>query len=81
MFEEINYQVGNISAENRQGGVVMNMVSKTGTNTFHGTLFDFHQDAFHLNSLNNIERASGQTRPNRNLLNVFAVARRNCASR
>jgi len=37
MFEEVNYQVGNISAENRQGGVVMNMVTKTGTNTFHGS--------------------------------------------
>ncbi len=37
MFEEINYQVGNISAENRQGGVVMNMVTKTGTNSFHGS--------------------------------------------
>jgi Carboxypeptidase regulatory-like domain/TonB-dependent Receptor Plug Domain len=37
MFEEINYQVGNISAENRQGGVVMNMVTKTGTNAFHGS--------------------------------------------
>ncbi|MBI4473913.1 MAG: TonB-dependent receptor, partial [Acidobacteria bacterium] len=37
MFEEINYQVGNISAENRQGGVVMNMVTKTGTNDFHGS--------------------------------------------
>src|SRR5262245_19437435 len=37
MFEEINYQVGNISAENRQGGVVMNMVTKTGTNKLHGS--------------------------------------------
>jgi Carboxypeptidase regulatory-like domain/TonB dependent receptor-like, beta-barrel/TonB-dependent Receptor Plug Domain len=37
MFEEINYQVGNISAENRQGGVVMNMVTKTGSNDFHGS--------------------------------------------
>jgi len=37
MFEEINYQVGNISAENRQGGVVMNMVTKTGSNAFHGS--------------------------------------------
>jgi hypothetical protein len=37
MFEEVNYQVGNISAENRQGGVVMNMVTKTGTNAFHGS--------------------------------------------
>ena len=37
MFEEVNFQVGNISAENRQGGVVMNMVTKTGTNNFHGS--------------------------------------------
>jgi Carboxypeptidase regulatory-like domain/TonB dependent receptor-like, beta-barrel/TonB-dependent Receptor Plug Domain len=37
MFEEVNYQVGNISAENRQGGVVMNMVTKTGTNNLHGS--------------------------------------------
>jgi hypothetical protein len=37
MFEEVNYQVGNISAENRQGGVVMNMVTKTGTNAYHGS--------------------------------------------
>jgi hypothetical protein len=40
MFQEINYQVGAISAENAQGGVVVNMVTKTGTNDFHG-LFNF----------------------------------------
>jgi hypothetical protein len=38
MFQEINYQVGAISAENAQGGVVVNMVTKTGTNDFHGLL-------------------------------------------
>ena len=68
------YQVitNNFSAQyGRNQGAVINIVTKSGTNTYHGTLFDFHQDAFHLNSLNNIERASGQTRPNRNLLNVF----------
>jgi hypothetical protein len=37
MFEEINYQVGGASAENSQGGVVMNMVTKTGTNEFRGS--------------------------------------------
>lgn len=36
MFQEVNYQVGAISAENAQGGVVMNMVTRTGTNDFHG---------------------------------------------
>src|SRR5215471_4470057 len=68
------YQVitNNFSAQyGRNLGAVVNIVGKSGTNEFHGTLFDQHQDAFHLNSLNNIERASGQTRPNRNLLNVF----------
>src|SRR5205085_9736503 len=68
------YQVitNNFSAQyGRNQGAIVNIVTKSGTNTYHGTLFDFHQDAFHLNSLNNQERASGQTRPNRNLLNVF----------
>ncbi len=37
MFEEINYQVGGASAENSQGGVVMNMVTKTGTNQLRGS--------------------------------------------
>jgi hypothetical protein len=36
MFQEVNYQVGSISAENEKGGIVMNMVTKTGTNQFHG---------------------------------------------
>ena len=36
MFQEINYQLGNASAEYQKGGVVYNMVTKTGTNAFHG---------------------------------------------
>ncbi|MBI4471826.1 MAG: TonB-dependent receptor, partial [Acidobacteria bacterium] len=52
MFEEINYQVGNISAENRQGGVVMNMVTKTGTNDFHGSfMFTGTRDSMQSNNL------------------------------
>jgi len=39
MFEEVNYQVGNISAENKEGGVIMNMVTRTGTNDFKGDFF------------------------------------------
>lgn len=68
------YQVitNNFSAQyGRNQGAIVNIVTKGGGNEFHGSLFDFHQDAQHLNSLNNIERRSGQTRPNRNLLNVF----------
>jgi hypothetical protein len=68
------YQVitNNFSAQyGRNQGAIVNIVTKGGTNEFHGSLFEFHQDAFHLNSLDNIERASGQTRVDRNLYNVF----------
>jgi hypothetical protein len=37
MFTEVNYGAGNNSAEMAQGGVVYNMISKTGTNEFHGS--------------------------------------------
>jgi hypothetical protein len=37
MYQEINYQIGNTSAENERGGVVYNMVTKSGTNVFHGS--------------------------------------------
>ncbi|MBI4471270.1 MAG: TonB-dependent receptor [Acidobacteria bacterium] len=37
MFQEMNYQAGGISAESAYGGVVVNMVTKTGTNNVHGS--------------------------------------------
>jgi hypothetical protein len=36
MFEEINYQAGNAPAENDRGGVIMSLVSRTGSNKFRG---------------------------------------------
>jgi hypothetical protein len=36
MFEEINYQTSNGSAETARGGIVYNMVPKTGTNVLRG---------------------------------------------
>lgn len=51
MFQEINYQVGGASAENSQGGVVMNMITKTGTNDFHGS-FTFAGSNEHMQSSN-----------------------------
>src|SRR5262249_2648865 len=41
MFEEINYQTSNGSAETARGGIVYNMVTKTGTNAFRSAfMFD-----------------------------------------
>jgi outer membrane receptor protein involved in Fe transport len=68
------YQVvtNNFSAQyGRNLGAVVNIVTKSGTNDFHGSLFEFHRDQFKLDSLNNVERASGQLNPDRFLTNVF----------
>ena len=35
-FQEINYQGGNLPADKTASGVVSNMITRTGTNTFHG---------------------------------------------
>jgi hypothetical protein len=57
MFEEVNYQVGNISAENKEGGVIMNMVTRTGTNNFKGDFFFWG-----VNSALQSENLSGKTK-------------------
>ena len=55
----------------RNQGAVVNIVTKGGGNQFHGTAFLHHQDARVLNSLDNIQRASGLTENDPNLYNVF----------
>jgi hypothetical protein len=68
------YQVitNNFSAQyGRNSGAVVNIVTKSGGNQFHGDLFEYHQDWRNLNSLNNVERRDGQLKPNRNLYNAY----------
>ena len=68
------YQVitNNFSAQyGRNQGAVVNIVTKAGTNDYHGSAFLFHQDAYNLNSLDNIQKRDGQLKPDRNLYNVF----------
>jgi outer membrane receptor protein involved in Fe transport len=70
--QEFQVITNNFSAQyGRNQGAIVNIVTKGGTNTFHGTGFWFHQDAKNLNSLDNIEKASGQLEPNPSLYNVF----------
>jgi outer membrane receptor protein involved in Fe transport len=69
---EFQVITNNFSAQyGRNQGAIVNIVTKSGTNDYHGTAFWFHQDNKHLNSLNNREKASGQLEPNSNLFNVF----------
>ena len=54
-FEELNYQAGNAPAENMKGGLVYNMITRTGTNGFRGQ-YMFNGANRHLQS-NNITPA------------------------
>jgi outer membrane receptor protein involved in Fe transport len=68
------YQIitNNFSAQyGRNQGAIVNIVTKSGTNDFHGTLSWFHRDRKNFDSLDNIEKASGQTDPTQSLFNVF----------
>lgn len=75
------YQIitNNFSAQyGRNSGAVVNIVTKQGGNDFHGDLFEYHQDWYNLNSLNNVERrnitatsTAADKHPPRNLFNAF----------
>jgi outer membrane receptor protein involved in Fe transport len=69
---EFQIITNNFSAQyGRNSGAVVNIVTKQGGNDFHGDLFEYHQNWAHLNSLDNIERASGQLKPDQNIYNAF----------
>lgn len=60
---EFRILVNNYSAEyGRNGGGVITVVTKSGTNTFHGTAFEFlRNDAFNANDF--FDKEAGQPRP------------------
>jgi outer membrane receptor protein involved in Fe transport len=63
----------NFSAEyGRNQGAIVNVITKSGTNNFHGTGFWFHRDQKNFDSLTNIERRGGtQEDPPTLLSNIF----------
>ena len=69
--QEFQVITNNFSAQyGRNQGAVVNIVTKSGTNDFHGSAFVHHQDATTFNSLNNIEARGGAT-INPNLYTVY----------
>jgi outer membrane receptor protein involved in Fe transport len=75
MVNELQVVTNNFSAEygRNQGGIV-NYVSKSGGNDYHGALTYDRLDNKHFNSLTNLERRSGQKAPDQNFSNIFSYA-------
>jgi hypothetical protein len=68
------YQIitNNFSAQyGRNQGAIINQVLKSGSNDFHGSAFEYFRDRKHLDSLDNIERRSGQVAPEPRVRHVF----------
>ncbi|HWL72982.1 MAG TPA: hypothetical protein VNQ74_03835, partial [Burkholderiaceae bacterium] len=62
----------NFSAQyGRNQGAIVNIVTKSGTNDFHGTAFWFHRDQKLFDTLTNIERRSGQEEALPLLSNIY----------
>jgi len=69
---EFQVITNNFSAEyGRNQGAVVNIVTKSGTNAFHGTGFEYHRNRNFLDTLDNIEKRSGQHGPSPRIYNVY----------
>jgi outer membrane receptor protein involved in Fe transport len=54
----------------RNSGAQINVITRSGTNDFHGEGFEYYRGS-RLNALDNLEKASGLTRPSRFVRNQF----------
>jgi outer membrane receptor protein involved in Fe transport len=57
----------------RNSGAQINVITRSGTNDFHGDLFEYYRGS-RLNALTNTEKRSGLTRPGRFVRNQFGFA-------
>jgi outer membrane receptor protein involved in Fe transport len=73
LVEEFQVITNNFSAEyGRNAGAIVNVVSKQGTNDFHGAVTWYHRDRKNFDSLTNLERRTGtQDNPAPDLNNIF----------
>ncbi|MCM3903297.1 MAG: carboxypeptidase regulatory-like domain-containing protein [Pyrinomonadaceae bacterium] len=68
---EFQIQTNPYSAEfGRNSGAQINIITKSGTNLFHGDLFEFYRGS-RLNALDNVEKRNNLTRPSRFNRNQF----------
>jgi outer membrane receptor protein involved in Fe transport len=75
MVSELQVVTNNFSAEyGRNLGGIINYVSKSGGNEYHGVVNYDRLDNQHFNSLTNLERLSGQGSPVQNFSNLFGYA-------
>jgi outer membrane receptor protein involved in Fe transport len=72
LVQEYQVITNNFSAEyGRNAGAIVNIVSRQGTNEYHGAVSWYHRDRKNWDSLTNIERRTGtQKDPTPNLVNV-----------
>jgi hypothetical protein len=68
---EFQIQTNPYSVEvGRNSGAQINVITRSGTNLFHGDVFDYYRGS-RLNALDNIEKSAGLTRPSRFVRNQF----------
>lgn len=70
VVDEVNVQTANFSAEfGRAGGAVVNQITKSGTNSLHGTATYIYTGSY-FQALSNLQKAAGFTSPPRAVENI-----------
>lgn len=73
IVQEFQVVTNNFSAQyGRNQGAIINVVTKSGTNTFSGSVFEYHRNASSLDAMTNIERRDpNRSRRDKFINNVF----------